>query len=125
MQNTLELPEELPERITPLVKIYRHDELGRFFAACSDTERALFATFLLTGFCEQEVIFLRWSDVNFELRTVRVPAPKGRYRPARYNQVAKHTEPLRMSQRWIRRYEWPRKVAPETIDRRGGQLCRL
>src|ERR1700675_1815426 len=30
----------LPERITPLVKIYRHEELARFFAACSDQERA-------------------------------------------------------------------------------------
>jgi hypothetical protein len=29
---TKELP--LPERITPLVKIYRHDELAGFFAAC-------------------------------------------------------------------------------------------
>ena len=54
------------------MKIYRHDELARFFSACSDTERALFTTFLLTGFREQEVMFLRWSDVNFELRTVRV-----------------------------------------------------
>ena len=49
----------LPERITPLVKIYRHEELARFFAACSDQERTLFATFLLTGFREQEVMFLR------------------------------------------------------------------
>ena len=64
----------LPERITPLVKIYRHEELARFFAACSDLERALFATFLLTGFREQEVMFLHWSDVNFELRTVRATA---------------------------------------------------
>ena len=56
-----------------------------------------------------------------------MPARKGRYQPARYNQVAiaKHTEPLRMSQRWMRRSEWPRKVAPETIDRRDGQPCRL
>ena len=30
----------LPERITPLVKIYRHEELARFFAVCSDAERA-------------------------------------------------------------------------------------
>jgi integrase len=53
------------------VKVYRHEELARFFAACSDLERVLFATFLLTGFREQEVMFLYWSDVNFELRTVR------------------------------------------------------
>ena len=69
---TRELP--LPERITPLVKVYRHEELAHFFAACSDAERALFATFLLSGFREQEVMYLNWSDVNFELRTVRVTA---------------------------------------------------
>jgi len=69
---TRELP--LPERITPLVKVYRHEELARFFGACSDAERALFATFLLSGFREQEVMYLNWSDVNFELRTVRVTA---------------------------------------------------
>ena len=40
---TRELP--LPERITPLVKVYRHEELAHFFAACSDAERALFASF--------------------------------------------------------------------------------
>jgi integrase/recombinase XerD len=69
---TRELP--LPERITPLVKVYRHEELAHFFVACSDAERALFATFLLSGFREQEVMYLNWSDVNFELRTVRVTA---------------------------------------------------
>src|SRR6202167_6235419 len=80
---TKELP--LPERITPLVKIYRHEELARFFAACSDRERALFATFLLTGFREQEVMFLRWSDVNFELRTVRVTSkPELGFYPKRW-----------------------------------------
>ena len=80
---TKELP--LPERITPLVKIYRHEELARFFAVCSDRERALFATFLLTGFREQEVMFLRWSDVNFELRTVRVTSkPELGFYPKRW-----------------------------------------
>ena len=76
---------QLPERITPLVKVYRHDELARFFAACFDLERALFATFLLTGFREQEVMFLHWSDVNFELRTVRVTAkPETGFYPKRW-----------------------------------------
>jgi integrase len=76
---------ELPERITPLVKVYRHDELARFFTACSDLERTLFATFLLTGFREQEVMFLYWSDVNFELRTVRATAkPELGFYPKRW-----------------------------------------
>ena len=76
---------QLPERITPLVKVYRHEELARFFAVCSDQERALFATFLLTGFREQEVMFLSWSDVNFELRTVRATAkPELGFYPKRW-----------------------------------------
>ena len=76
---------QLPERITPLVKVYRHEELARFFAACSDLERALFGTFLLTGFREKEVMFLHWSDLNFELRTVRVTAkPELGFYPKRW-----------------------------------------
>ena len=34
----------------------------------------MFATFLLTGFREQEVMYLFWSDVSSQLRTVRVTA---------------------------------------------------
>ena len=76
---------ELPERITPLVKVYRHEELARFFAACSDLERALFATFLLTGSREQEVMFLYWSKLNFELRTVRATSkPELGFYPKRW-----------------------------------------
>ena len=54
-----------------------------------------------------------------------MPAPKGRYRPARYNPVLEHTEPLRMGQCWMPWPEWPKRVAPETIDRTDGQPCRL
>ena len=86
---------QLPERITPLVKVYRHEELARFFAACSDLERALFATFLLTGFREQEVMFLHWSDVNFELRTVRVTAkPELGFYPS-FAHFSRHTRRAR------------------------------
>jgi hypothetical protein len=54
-----------------------------------------------------------------------MPAPKGRFPPARQNAVPEQTEPLRMSPCWMRRSEWPKRVAPETIDRRDGQPCRL
>jgi integrase len=39
-----------------------------------DAERVLFSTFLLTGFREQEVMYLFWSDINLTLRTIRVTA---------------------------------------------------
>lgn len=78
---------QLPERITSLPKEYREEDLGRFFEACYDSERALFSTFLLTGFREQEVMYLFWSDVNLQLRTVRVTAkPELGFYPKRWEE---------------------------------------
>ena len=78
---------QLPERITSLPKEYREEDLGRFFAACFDSERVLFSTFLLTGFREQEVMYLFWGDVNLQLRTVRVTAkPELGFYPKRWEE---------------------------------------
>lgn len=78
---------QLPERITSLPKEYRDEDLARFFTACYDVERALFSTFLLTGFREQEVMYLFWSDVNLALRTVRVTAKPDRgFYPKRWEE---------------------------------------
>ena len=65
---------QLPEQILPLPKVYTEQELAKFFVACDPSELAMFATFLLTGFREQEVMYLFWSDVSSQLRTVRVTA---------------------------------------------------
>jgi integrase len=78
---------QLPERITSLPKEYREEELAQLFAACRDWERALFSTFLLTGFREQEVMYLFWSDINFNLRTIRVTAkPQLGFYPKRWEE---------------------------------------
>jgi len=78
---------QLPERITSLPKEYRDEGLARFLAACRDWERALFSTFLLTGFREQEVMYLFWSDINFNLRTIRVTAkPQLGFYPKRWEE---------------------------------------
>jgi len=63
---------ELPERMTTLPREYHEQELQSFFTACNEPERTLFLTFLLTGFREQEVMYLFWSDINADLRTIRV-----------------------------------------------------
>jgi integrase/recombinase XerD len=65
---------QLPERISSLPREYTQEELAKFLAACDDSEVALFSTFLLTGFREQEVMYLSWPDVNQRLRTIRVTA---------------------------------------------------
>jgi integrase len=78
---------QLPERITSLPKEYREDDLGQFFEACYDSERVLFSTFLLTGFREQEVMYLFWSDINLQLQTVRVTAkPELGFYPKRWEE---------------------------------------
>ena len=67
---------QLPEPVLPLAKVYTEEELEKFLGACDAWERALFSTFLLTGFREQEVMYLFWGDVSFQLRTIRVTAKK-------------------------------------------------
>ncbi len=64
----------LPERVVTLPKEYGDDDLKRFFEACTPAERALFSTFLFTGFREQEVEHLFSTDVNPKLNTIRVTA---------------------------------------------------
>jgi integrase len=44
--------------------VYKQDEIDRIFAQCDDTERAIFATLLLTGLREEELCFLTWADVE-------------------------------------------------------------
>ncbi len=65
---------DLPQRITTLPEEYTDRELKRFFAASTKPEHTMFLTYLLTGFREQEVMYLTWEDVNFTLNTIRVTA---------------------------------------------------
>jgi integrase len=77
----------LPERILPLPLEYTEEELASFFAVTTDRERELFSTFLLTGFREQEVAFLFWSDINLKLRTIRVTSkPHLGFSPKRWEE---------------------------------------
>ncbi len=62
----------LPECTTSLPVAYTDEELAKFFAACDHFHRALYSTFLMTGFREQEVMYLFWSDISLDLRTARV-----------------------------------------------------
>ncbi len=63
---------QLPEAVHFLPKVYTEEQQSRFLLACDSWERALFSTFLFTGFREQEVMYLFWKDLNPKLRTVRV-----------------------------------------------------
>ncbi|HUX09712.1 MAG TPA: phage integrase SAM-like domain-containing protein, partial [Terriglobia bacterium] len=78
---------DLPEAIRSLPEEYSDRELELFFAACTREEHTLFLTFLLTGFREQEVVYLSWDDINFTLNTVRVTAkPDLGFTPKRWEE---------------------------------------
>jgi integrase/recombinase XerD len=78
---------QLPEPIKALPKEYREEELAQFLKACDLSERALFSTFLFTGFREQEMIYLEWTDIHLDLRTVRVTSkPDVGFYPKRWEE---------------------------------------
>src|SRR5579862_3814498 len=78
---------QLPEAIHFLPKVYSEEQQSRFLEACDSWERALFSTFLFTGFREQEVMYLFWKDLNPKLRTVRVLSkPDLKFYPKRWEE---------------------------------------
>jgi len=97
---------QLPEQSLPLPKVYTEEELATFLSACDTWELALFATFLLTGFREQEVMYLFWRDVSFQLRTIRVTAkPDLGFSPKRSEEreIPLHAELAKLLERHPRR----------------------
>jgi hypothetical protein len=77
----------LPERVISLPREYADSDLKKCFAACTPAERVLFATLLFTGFREEEVVYLFWTDINFSLNTIRVTSkPELRFWPKRWEE---------------------------------------
>jgi integrase/recombinase XerD len=56
--------EDWPKFVETEPEVYEQEELDPFFAACESTEGMLFRFFLMTGFREQEVMYVTWKDVN-------------------------------------------------------------
>jgi integrase len=61
-----------PSYVEEEPEIYEQEELEKFFAACTNEERAWFLFFLMTGMREQEVMYCSWKNVNFAQGTVAV-----------------------------------------------------
>jgi integrase len=58
----------IPKRVLP--KFLTVDELKKLLGACTDRERRLFMTILLTGMRRGEIVHLTWSDISFELGVI-------------------------------------------------------
>ncbi|HLG56867.1 MAG TPA: tyrosine-type recombinase/integrase [Vicinamibacterales bacterium] len=65
-----------------LPKFLTSEQLKKLFAACSERERRLFMTILLTGMRRGEAVHLTWADVNFELGVIFIQAkPEWDWKP--------------------------------------------
>lgn len=64
----------LPKRVIP--KFMTSDELRKFFAVCSASQRRLFMTVLLTGMRKGEAEYLVWDDISFELAVIFIREKK-------------------------------------------------
>ena len=70
----------IPKRSMP--RFMTSDDLRRFFAACDDTQRRVYSTFLLTGMRKGEVEHLMWTDINYELGVIFIQAkPEVEWQP--------------------------------------------
>ncbi len=58
----------MPKRAMP--KFITSEDLKRFFGCCTDAERRLFMSILLTGMRKGEVEHLTWDDISFELAII-------------------------------------------------------
>lgn len=73
------------ERLKGRPPVYKQTELDRIFAECNDTDRAIFATLVLTGLRKEELINLTWTDIDLEKARLRVTA-HGDFAPKDYEE---------------------------------------
>ena len=74
-----------PKTTDKQIEAYTPDELQRFFGACTEGERLLFQTFLLTGFRAEETATLTWPDVLYTTGKISVSAKaKWKFTPKGY-----------------------------------------
>lgn len=84
----------IPKRALP--KFLTVDELQKLFEACSDGERRLFMTILLTGMRKGEIVHLTWLDISFELGVIFIQEkPDLSWKPKTDERVIPMSLPLR------------------------------
>jgi integrase len=64
---------------------YTQDEIDRMVDACSRFDKAIYATFLLTGLRDEELCYLTWPDVNLKNATIKVTS-KDEFSPKDYEE---------------------------------------
>lgn len=65
---------DTPRYVEEEPEVYTQAELDALFKVCKPEHRLLFSFYLESGFRKKEVMYLKWSDINFETGTARVKA---------------------------------------------------
>jgi len=74
-----------PKTADKQIEVYTPDELQKFFEACTEHERVLFQTFLLTGFRAEEIATLTWPDIHYTTGKISVSTkPQWKFTPKSY-----------------------------------------
>jgi integrase/recombinase XerD len=102
-------------------EVYSPEQIQKLLATCDDFRRTLFEFFWMTGFREQEVQRVTWSDVDFTAQVVRVVA-KPDWRPKTWEE-----REVPMSDRLVQSLQYYRRVAntktPYVFSTSTGQVC--
>jgi integrase len=78
---------DTPQYVEEEPEAYTQVELVALFKVCKPDHHLLFSFYLESGFRMQEVMYLKWSDINFETETARVTAkPEYGFLPKRLHE---------------------------------------
>jgi integrase/recombinase XerD len=78
---------DTPRYVEEEPEAYTQAELDALFKVCKPDQHLLFSFYLESGFRKQEVMYLKWSDINFETETARVTAkPEYGFLPKRLHE---------------------------------------
>lgn len=97
---------DAPKYVEEDAEAFLQAELDAIFKVMKPEYDLLFSFFLRTGFRKQEVMYLKWSDINFETGTVREKAkPEFGFIPKRWEERS-----VPLPEGLLRRLEERRKV---------------
>lgn len=102
--------------------VYSQEDMDRLFAICDESEKAIFATLLLTGLRKKELYYLTWSDLDLTAGILRVSGEgKDGFSPKDYEERVIPTPPdlLGILE------QTPRKSTWVFCNKNGGRLSHL
>ena len=101
---------------------YSQEETNQLLDSCDSFERAIYATFLLTGLRDQELCYLTWTDVDLKKLTLRVTSKEG-FSPKDYEERIVPLPPdlVKLLNGLLRQSQW---VFPNSKGGRNRHLLR-